>query len=53
MKKTRTMKLGQMKGGLFADEELADVIWELNNRPRKILQYKTAQEVFNKHLNLP
>ncbi len=35
------------------DEELADVIWELNNRPRKLLQYKTAQEVFNEHLNLP
>ncbi len=34
------------------DEELEDVIWELNNRPRKILQYKTAQEVFDKHLNL-
>ena len=24
------------------DEELEDVIWELNNRPRKLLQYKTA-----------
>lgn len=35
------------------DEELADVVWELNNRPRKILQYRTAQEVFNEHLNLP
>jgi IS30 family transposase len=35
------------------DEELSDVIWELNNRPRKVLQYKTAQEVFNEHLNLP
>lgn len=35
------------------DEELTDVVWELNNRPRKILQYKTAQEVFNEHLNLP
>lgn len=34
------------------DEELEDVVWELNNRPRKILQYKTAQEVFNEHLNL-
>lgn len=34
------------------DEDLADVIWELNNRPRKILQYKTAQEVFDEHLNL-
>jgi len=36
-----------------SDEELADVVWELNNRPRKILQYKTAQEVFDEHLNLP
>ncbi len=35
------------------DEDLEDVIWELNNRPRKILQYKTAQEVFDEHLNLP
>jgi len=35
------------------DDELQDVIWELNNRPRKILQYRTAQEVFNEHLNLP
>ena len=35
------------------DEELEDVVWELNNRPRKLLQYKTAQEVFNEHLNLP
>jgi len=35
-----------------SDEELADVLWELNNRPRKILQYKTAQEVFDLHLNL-
>jgi transposase, IS30 family len=35
------------------DEELEDVVWELNNRPRKVLQYKTAQEVFDEHLNLP
>ena len=35
-----------------SDEELADAVWELNNRPRKILQYKTAQEVFNQYLNL-
>jgi IS30 family transposase len=43
------------KGTDFAkvtDQELEDVIWELNNRPRKILQYKTAQEVFDLHLNL-
>ena len=36
----------------ITDEDLEDVIWELNNRPRKVLQYKTAQEVFNEHLNL-
>lgn len=36
-----------------SDEDLADVIWELNNRPKKILQFKTAQEVFDEHLNLP
>ena len=36
-----------------SEGELADVVWELNNRPRKLLQYKTAQEVFNEHLNLP
>jgi len=35
------------------DEELEDVVWELNNRPRKVLQYKTAREVFNERLNLP
>jgi len=29
------------------------VVWELNNRPRKVLQYKTAREVFNERLNLP
>lgn len=34
------------------DGELEDVVWELNNRPRKMLGYKTAQEVFNEHLNL-
>lgn len=32
------------------DEELRDVEWELNNRPRKRLQYKTPQEVFDLHL---
>lgn len=44
------------KGTDFAtitDEELKDVEWELNNRPRKRLGFKTAQEVFNKYLNLP
>ncbi len=37
----------------ITDEDLEDVVWELNNRPRKVLQYKTAQEVFDYHLNLP
>ena len=35
-----------------SDEDLEDVVWELNNRPRKILQYKTAQEVFDLYFNL-
>lgn len=30
-----------------SEEELQDVVWEINNRPRKILNYKTAQEVYN------
>lgn len=34
----------------ITDEELKDVEWELNNRPRKRLEYKTPQEVFNLHL---
>ncbi|MEK7521305.1 MAG: IS30 family transposase [Patescibacteria group bacterium] len=32
------------------DEEIKDVEWELNNRPRKRLEYKTPQEVFNGYL---
>lgn len=32
------------------DEELKDVEWELNRRPRKRLQYKTPQEVFSSFL---
>jgi len=34
-------------------EELQDVEWELNNRPRKRLKFKTPQEVFDFHLNRP
>jgi transposase, IS30 family len=34
-------------------EEIKDVEWELNNRPRKRLEFKTPQEVFNKYLNKP
>lgn len=33
-----------------SDEELYDVIEEINNRPRKILSYQTANEVFTKLL---
>lgn len=33
-----------------SNEELKDIEWELNNRPRKRLQYKTPQEVFNLYL---
>lgn len=34
----------------ISDEELQDVIEEINNRPRKILGYQTANEVFNQLL---
>jgi Transposase and inactivated derivatives, IS30 family len=37
----------------IADEELRDVEWELNNRPRKRLYFKTPQEVFTECLNRP
>lgn len=37
----------------ISDEELKDVEWELNNRPRKRLKFKTPQEVFDFHLNKP
>lgn len=37
----------------ITDEELRDVEWELNNRPRKRLKFKTPQEVFDFHLNKP
>lgn len=35
------------------EEELRDVEWELNNRPRKRLNYKTPQEVFDYYLKRP
>lgn len=35
----------------ISDEELKDVEWELNNRPRKRLQFRTPQEVFTEYLN--
>ena len=39
--------------GSITDEELHDVEWELNNRPRKRLNFKTPQEVFTEYLNKP
>jgi transposase, IS30 family len=36
----------------ITDEELRDVEWELNNRPRKRLEFKTPQEVFTERLEL-
>ena len=44
------------KGTDFAtitDEELKDVEWELNHRPRKRLNFKTPQEVFDDYMNMP
>ena len=37
----------------ISDEDLKDVEWELNNRPRKRLKFKTPQEVFTEYLNQP
>lgn len=37
----------------ITDEELKDVEWELNNRPRKRLNFKTPQEVFDFYLINP
>jgi IS30 family transposase len=37
----------------ITDEELKDVERELNNRPRKRLNFKTPQEVFTEYLNNP
>ena len=34
----------------ISNEELKAVEWELNNRPRKRLGFKTPQEVFDEHL---
>ena len=34
-------------------DELRDVEWELNNRPRKRLNYKTPQEAFDYYLKKP
>jgi IS30 family transposase len=37
----------------ITEEELRDVEWELNNRPRKRLKFKTPQEVFDNLINNP
>jgi len=37
----------------ISDEEVKDVEWELNNRPKKRLNFKTPQEVFTEYLNRP
>lgn len=37
----------------ISDEELKDVEWELNNRPRKRLEFRTPQEVFSEYLTKP
>jgi len=37
----------------ISDEEVKDVEWELNNRPRKRLNFRTPQEVFDYYLNCP
>ncbi len=36
--------------GTVTDEEIEDVVEEINNRPRKILGYQTAKELFMKNL---
>ena len=34
----------------LTQEELDDILWEINNRPRKCLGFYTPLEVFRKHL---
>lgn len=34
----------------LSQEELDDIVWEINNRPRKTLSYQTPAEVFSYHL---
>jgi len=36
----------------LTQEELNDMVEEINNRPRKILQYQTPEEVFNSYLGV-
>ena len=43
------------KGSPFDDlaqDELADIVWEINNRPRKMLNFNTPQEVYNSCLGV-
>lgn len=35
-----------------AQEELDDIVWEINNRPRKCLGYNSPEEVFEKQLGV-
>lgn len=36
----------------LTDDELADIVWEINNRPRKVLQYKTPFEILSGAIRL-
>jgi IS30 family transposase len=43
------------KGSSFEDlddDDLADIVWEINNRPRKVLNFNTPQEVYNRCLGV-
>ena len=43
------------KGTSFVDldpEDLDDIVWEINNRPRKVLDFRTPQEVYNSCLGV-
>ena len=33
-------------------KELSDIIWEINNRPRKCLGFRTPQEAFQNELGV-
>ena len=41
------------KGSDFSElnqEDLDDILWEINNRPRKVLDYATPKEVYELNL---
>lgn len=43
------------KGSSFTDltqNDLDDIVWEINNRPRKVLKYNTPEEIFNSYLGV-